>query len=101
MKSHSCGILNHLAKKCRKHKISQTSSPQQTNVDQIESTPNKSDDEELENYIASYRNVYKQVYDSNKDNDSDTYVAAISSETAIKLEPFNAIVQFGRTAQSR
>ena len=37
-----------------------------------------------------------QVYDANYDSDSDSYVAAISSDMANQLEPINANVQFGK-----
>ena len=64
----------------------QVSQPKQTNVNQFESMPDKGDDEESVNYITSYRELYKVVYDSNYDSDSENYVAAISSETANNIE---------------
>ena len=67
----------------------------QTNVNQIDKTPEKSDDEESVNYITSYQQLYDQVYDSNYDSDSDNYVASISCESANQLEPLNAEVRFG------
>ena len=80
-KSNNCGILAHIAKKCRKPKKSQsqTSQPQDTKVNQIDLITTKSDNEESGNYITSYREVNAQVYDSNYYSDSDYYVAAISS----------------------
>ena len=45
-------------------------------------------------YITNYRDLYEQVYDSQYDSESDNYVAAISSETAIKLETPKAKFHF-------
>ena len=96
-KCNNCGIISHLARKCRQPKRSQgqASKAPQTNVNQIDQTPEKSDDEEFVNYITGYQEPYDQVYDSNYDSDSDNYVAAISCESANQLEPLNAKVQFG------
>ena len=93
----NCGISNNLAKICKKpiRIKTQTLSPQQTDFNQFESTPDKSDDGESVNYVTSYRVLYDQVYNSNYDSDTDNYVAAISSETANQLENLNAKIQFG------
>ena len=50
-KGNNFGILGQFAKKCRKRKKShvQTSKPQHTNVNQIDTTTTKSDDEESVN----------------------------------------------------
>ena len=96
-KCNICGIIGHFARKCRKPKRSQgqTYKTPQTNVNQIDKSPEKNDDEESVNYITSYQQLYDQVYDSNYDSDSDDYVAAISSDSADQLEPLNVKVQFG------
>ena len=67
----------------------------QTNVNKIDKSQEKSDDEKSVNYITSYQQLYDQVYDSDYDSDSDDYVAAISSDSADQLEPINVKVQFG------
>ena len=84
--------------KCRLPKKSQsrTSPHQKTPVNQIESTRDKSDDELFIYYIAGYRELYEQVYDTNYDRVSDDYVTAISNGTANKLESLNAKLQFGK-----
>ena len=86
------GSLNNFVKVFRKPKRikSQTSPPQQTNVNQIESTPDIKDVEESIIYVTSNRELYEQAYDSNYDNDSDNYVAAFSSKIANMLEPLNS-----------
>ena len=70
-KCNDCGIIGHFTRKCRKPKKSQgqTQKTQQTNVNQIDQSPEKSDDEESVNYITSYQQLYEQVYDSNYDSD--------------------------------
>ena len=90
-------ISNHSAKMCRKTKSTQskTSPPQLTNINQIESTPDKTDTKESINYITIYRELYEQVYNSNYNSDSDNYDAAIPSETTNNLEPLNDKIQFG------
>ena len=87
----------HFARKSRKPKRSQgqASKAPQSNINQIDKTSEKSDDEESVNYINSYQQLYDQVYDSNYDSDSDNYVAAISCASANQLEPLNAKIQFG------
>ena len=94
-KRNNCGITGHFARKCRKPKKSpgQTQKAQQPIVNQIDQSPEKSDDEESVNYIASYQQLYEQVYDSNYDSDSDDYVAVISSDSVHQLEPLNVEVQ--------
>ena len=96
-KSNNCGIICYFARKCRKPKKSQgqKQKAQQTNVNQIDQSPEKSDDEKSVNYISSYQQLYAQVYDSNYDSDSDDYVAAISSDSAHQLEPLNVEVHQG------
>ena len=96
-KCKNCGIIVHFARKCRKPKRSQgqANKAPQTNVNQIDKTPEKSDYEESVNYITSYQQLYEQLYDSNYDSDSDDYVAAISCESANQLEPLNVQIQFG------
>ena len=50
----------------------------------MKKTPDNSDNEELVNYITSFRETSEQVYDSTYDSDSGNYVAVISNETANK-----------------
>ena len=97
-KSNYCGIIGHYAKKCRKPKkpYGQSSIPPQTNVNQIDKTAEKSDDEESVNYITSYQQLYDQVYGSHYDSDSDDYEASISFDSATQLEPLNNKTQFGK-----
>ena len=97
-KCNNCGITVHFARKCRKPKMSpgQTQKAQQPKVNQIDQSPEKSDDEESLNYITSYQQLYEQVYDSNYDSDSDDYVAVISSDSVHQLEPLNVEVQLGK-----
>ena len=71
----------------------QTQKTQQTNVNQIDQSPKKSDGEEPANYITSYQQLYEQVYDANYDSDSDDYVAVISSDSVHQLETLNVEVQ--------
>ena len=94
----NCGTTGHFARKCRKPKKSpgQTQKTQQPNVNQIDQSPEKSDEEESVNYITSYQQLYEQVYDSNYDSDSDDYVAVISSDSVHQLEPLNVEVQLGK-----
>ena len=94
-KCNNCSIIGHFARKCRKPKKShgQTQRAPQTNVNQIDQSPEKSDDEESVNYITSYQQLYEQVYDSNYDSNSDDYVAVISSDSVHQLEPLNVEVQ--------
>ena len=93
----NCGIMGYFARKCKKPKRSQgqTTKPSQPNVNQIEDTAEKNEDEESVNYIISYQQLYEQVYDSNYVSDSDNYVAAISCDSAHQLDPLNAKIQFG------
>ena len=75
-------------------KFTRTSTSPQTNVNQIDRTAEKSDDEQSVNYMTSYQQLYDQVYDSNNDSNSDNYVVAISCDSANQLEPLNAKIQF-------
>ena len=63
-KCNNCGITRHFTKKCRKPKKpqGQSSESPQTNVNQIENSTEKSDDEESINYITSYQQLYDQVW---------------------------------------
>ena len=80
---------------------SHASQPQQTNVNKINITTTKCDDDEPINYITSYQQLYDQVYDPNFDSDSDDNVAAISSDATNQLETLNAKNQYGKiTANS-
>ena len=101
-KCNNCGIMGHFARNYRKPKKSQNpiQKTQKSNVNQIEQSPEKSDDEESVNYITSYQQLYEQVYDSNYDSDSDNYVAAISSDSVQQLEPLNEEVQMGEIRTS-
>ena len=85
-----------IRRKCRKPKRSQgqASKAPQTNVNQIDKIPEKSDDEESVDYITSYQQLHDQFYDSKYDSDSDNNVAAISCESLNQLEPLKAKVQF-------
>ena len=84
--------MSQFDKKCRKPKKSQPQAlqHQQSNVNQIDTTTAKSDDEESVNYINSYQQLYDQLYDENYDADSDDYIAAISSDAA---NQFNQLTQ--------
>ena len=73
---------------------------QKSNVNQIDQSPEKSDDEESVNYVTSYQQLYEPVYDSNYDSDSDDYVGAISSDPVHQLEPLNVEVQIGEIRTS-
>ena len=77
------------------HRVTEILKPPQTNVNQIDTTVEKSDDEESVNYITSYQQLYDQVYDSNYDSDSDDYVASISYDSENQLETLNAQINFG------
>ena len=101
-KCHTCGIMGHFARKSRKTKLPQLpiQKTEKSIVNQIDQTPEKSDDEESVNYITSYQQLYDQVYDSNYDSDSDDYVAAISSDSVHQLEPLNVEVQIGEIQTS-
>ena len=94
--------MGHFARKFSKPKKSQSpiQKTQKSNVNQIDQSPEKSDDEESVNYITSYQQLYEQVYDSNYDSDSDDYVAAISSDSVHQLEPLNVEVQIGEIRTS-
>ena len=83
-KCNNFGVTGHFANKCREHKKSLSQMPKrsQTTVNQIDTNNTKSADEESGNYITSYQQLCDQLYDSNCDNDSDDYVAAISSDSA-------------------
>ena len=87
----NCGITGHFAKECRKPKKSHSQTPKtpQSNANQIDTNPTKSDDEESANYITIYQQLYYQVYDYNYDSDCYDYVAAISSNSANQLETLN------------
>ena len=83
---------------CRKSKRTQTHwlPPQQTNVNQIETTFEKDDIEELVNKISSYRELYNQVYDSPYNSDSEyNNIADISSKIGNKLQPIKAKIHLG------
>ena len=67
--------------------------PQQTNVNQIDATTTKNDDEES-NCINIYQQFYNQVYDSNYDSNSDDHVAAMSSDSPNQLEPLKTGSQY-------
>ena len=62
-KCNNCCIIGNYARKCRTPKRSQgkTPNPPQTNVNQIDNTAEKSDDEESVNFITSYQQLYEQV----------------------------------------
>ena len=72
-KCNNCGIAGHFSRKCRKPKKqqSQTTKALQTNVNQIDTAVEKSDDEESVKYITSYQQLYNQFYDSSYDSDPD------------------------------
>ena len=55
----------------------------------------KSDNELSVNHITSFKQLSDQVYNSNYDNDSDKYLAAISCDSANPLEPLIAKIKFG------
>ena len=97
-KCNNCGITGHFARKCCKPKRSpgQTQKAKQPNVNQIDQSPEKSDDEESVNYKTSYQQLYEQVYNSNYDSDSDDYMAVISLDSVHQLEPLNVEVQLGK-----
>ena len=99
---HKYGITEHFAKKCRRPKKSQSQTPKPLkNVNQIDTNTNKSDDEESVNYITSYQQLSEQVYYSNYNSDSDDYVAAISSDSAIQLEPLIKKINLETSWQTR
>ncbi|XP_075241628.1 AP-1 complex subunit gamma-1-like [Convolutriloba macropyga] len=70
----------------------QTHKAPQTNVNQTDKSPEKSDDEESVNHITRYQQLYEQVYDSNYDSDSDDYVAAISEAILTVVEVGHKII---------
>ena len=100
-KCNNCGIIGHFARKCRNSEKSQgqTQKAQQTNVNQIDRSPEKSDNEQSVTYITSYQKLFEQVCDSNYDSDSDENVAAVSSDSVQQLEPLNVEVQLGKVKE--
>ena len=64
-------------------------------MNQIDTTVEKSDDDESLNYITSYQQLYDQVYDSIYDSDSINYAAAISCDSANQPEPLSAKIKIG------
>ena len=97
-KCNNCGITEYFAKKCGKPKKpqGQLSKPPQMNVNQIDNSTEKGDDEESVNYLTSYQQPNHQVNDSNYDSNSNGYVTAISCDSANQREPLIAQKQFGK-----
>ena len=88
-KCNNCCFTGHFGMKYRKRRKSQaqTSKFPRTNINQIDPTAKKIDDEESVNYVTSYQQLYDQVYDTNNASDSNNYVAAISCDSVDYVEP--------------
>ena len=88
-KCNNCGLLNHVAKKCRKKNISKNSqqSKRINNVQNLENT------EQLENQNLNFIN-YNEQYNSEYDSSDDNYVAIIEhiNPTPIALQNMTIII---------
>ena len=77
-KFNHCGLLNHLAKVCRKKIISTQNSRQDNRINNVENLETAEQNRQLENQNVNYIN-YNEQFNSDYDSSDDNYVAMLES----------------------